>query len=187
MTGDRVVCPLCGFGFDPSAKAACQACPIAPGCGLTCCPACGYSWVEPGGSRLGRWLSKRLTAASPQAPPPRSAAVGGPARLSLADLPPRSRARVVDCRAVPRRRLLELRAFGLTDGGQVEVLGQVPATVIRLERTELAMEHDLAAKILVDTVRPSRGNGDSPAGRGDSRASDAGTPSGGLHSGGCWL
>jgi len=105
----------------------------------------------------------------------------------LADLPPRSRARVVDCRAVPRRRLLELRAYGLTDGGQVEVLGQVPATVIRLERTELAMEHDLAAKIFVDRVLPGHERGDSPAGRGDPQTSDAGTPSGGLHSGGCWL
>jgi hypothetical protein len=44
--GDRAwQCPLCGSLVEEGASP-CDGCPIAHGCGVLCCPRCGYRCVE---------------------------------------------------------------------------------------------------------------------------------------------
>ena len=50
-------CPLCGHEFE-EAREACSACPMhAKGCGMVCCPRCGYT--IPGESKVLK-LIKRI-------------------------------------------------------------------------------------------------------------------------------
>jgi len=52
-----VKCPLCGHEFE-EAREACSACPLhAKGCGMVCCPRCGYT--IPGESKVLK-LIKRI-------------------------------------------------------------------------------------------------------------------------------
>ena len=47
-------CTMCGYQFaQKSGKAACKSCPLSTGCGMVCCPNCGFEIpVEP------KWLKK---------------------------------------------------------------------------------------------------------------------------------
>jgi len=52
-------CALCGYLLRSAERAvACKRCPIARGCRLIRCPACGYEWPEE--SPLIRWLTQHL-------------------------------------------------------------------------------------------------------------------------------
>jgi hypothetical protein len=62
--GTTLQCPLCGARFTPAEQAACARCALHGGCGLICCPNCGYSFLPPRQqeSLPGRWtrLWRRL-------------------------------------------------------------------------------------------------------------------------------
>ncbi|MEI6971014.1 MAG: hypothetical protein WCL44_05800 [bacterium] len=47
-------CTMCGYQFEQKAgKAACKDCPLGSGCGMVCCPNCGFELpVEPA------WIGK---------------------------------------------------------------------------------------------------------------------------------
>ena len=50
-------CALCGYLLRPAeCGVVCERCPIARGCRLIRCPACGYQWPEE--SPLIRWLTQ---------------------------------------------------------------------------------------------------------------------------------
>lgn len=51
MSERYVVCPLCGFRFDPAQMACHSKCPMSKGCHLLCCPHCGYQ--VPDEARMG--------------------------------------------------------------------------------------------------------------------------------------
>lgn len=146
MTATLIACPLCGHRFDPAAHAACQTCPLHAGCQLVCCPACGHTTVDAGRSRLARWVAALL----PRAKPGERAIPAPPAQLTLADIPPRSRARVVGFGALSAAQLTHLQAYGLLPGHQVRVLQHAPVTVVQIEQTELAFEAELACQIWVE-------------------------------------
>ncbi len=41
-----MVCELCGTEFEKGDAACGAGCPLSGGCGLVCCPACGYQAVD---------------------------------------------------------------------------------------------------------------------------------------------
>ena len=47
-------CPLCGSRFDPEGKGCRPSCPLAAGCSVICCPACGYSYPREDAGLAGR-------------------------------------------------------------------------------------------------------------------------------------
>lgn len=153
MTGANLLCPLCGHRFEAAGAAGCEACPLSPGCQITCCPACGYSWVEPEQTVIGRWMSGWL-ARRRQPGKARLRGVALAPRTTLAAVQPGNRTRILSLDRLPEDRRRRLRAYGLTDGEVVEVLQQSPTTMIRLEQMEVALESDLARGILVEAVVP---------------------------------
>ncbi|MGF1645144.1 MAG: ferrous iron transport protein A [Thiotrichales bacterium] len=48
-----------------------------------------------------------------------------------------------------KRHQHHLRAYGLEAGGTVNVLQQRPVTIIRIDHTELALDHRIAAQVMV--------------------------------------
>jgi hypothetical protein len=54
-------CPLCGKTFDAEGQGCRPTCPLATGCRVVCCPACGYSFPQETGwaGRLKGWLDRR--------------------------------------------------------------------------------------------------------------------------------
>jgi hypothetical protein len=54
-------CPLCGTAFDAEGQGCRPSCPMASGCRVICCPACGYSFPQETGlaGRLRRLLDRR--------------------------------------------------------------------------------------------------------------------------------
>ncbi len=43
------ICPLCGLRFDAEGQGCRPSCPMAKGCSVVCCPACGYSFPQESG------------------------------------------------------------------------------------------------------------------------------------------
>ena len=50
-------CPLCGHRFDAAGQGCRPSCPLAKGCRVICCPACGYSFPHERGGLAGRLRS----------------------------------------------------------------------------------------------------------------------------------
>jgi Fe2+ transport system protein FeoA len=135
---------MCGCDFDPAANGACELCPLHGHCALVCCPACGYATVDPTRSllvRLGSRLLARARAARRAEPPPREA--------SLAEVAPGRRARVEALDELTTRRRHELQAYGLAPGRAIEVVQQLPVTLVRVEQVELALEREIARRIRI--------------------------------------
>jgi Fe2+ transport system protein FeoA len=137
MSAAFVDCPLCGHRYPPQGHVGCPACPISAGCATLCCPACGYSTIDPSGSALLR-LFRRKTSLENNA-------------MTLADIAPGGNARVAGfSNDLPFPQREHLQAYGLVEGRTVRVLLRSPATVVRIEHLELAMEAELAGKIRVE-------------------------------------
>jgi Fe2+ transport system protein FeoA len=132
--GRVITCPSCGMQFDPGSTLACASCPLAHGCSIACCPACGWSTPDPERSSLVRLLTRRRRPAS---------------GTSLADVGVGARARIVDVDALPQRQREQRLAYGVAPGRTVEVLQTQPVTVMQVERTELALERTLSRAIVV--------------------------------------
>jgi Fe2+ transport system protein FeoA len=79
------------------------------------------------------------------------------APLTLADIPPRMRVRILNMDNLPVERRDHLFAFGLAPGEWVEIKQHRPAIVAQVDYTELALELEDAARILVEMPRPIRG------------------------------
>jgi Fe2+ transport system protein FeoA len=121
---------------------------------MTCCPACGYSWVEPEQSRVGRLLRGWFRGAGWDGGQRSRSAPG-----TLAEVPPGWKARLLSWDTTPARRRQQLRAYGLTESSWIHVVQHVPTTIIRVEQTELALERELADTILVEAAQPAHAQG----------------------------
>ncbi len=62
-------CPLCGASFDAEGQGCRPSCPMARGCSVVCCPACGYSFPQESGVAGG--LRKLLDRLKERRAPPR--------------------------------------------------------------------------------------------------------------------
>jgi Fe2+ transport system protein FeoA len=143
VSGEPAECPLCGCRFKPEQYAACPACPLAKGCSLVCCPACGYSTIDPSRSslvRLGRLFRGK----------PRLEKTENTTAMTLNDVVPGSHACIAGfSEDLPSQQREHLQAYGLVEGRKVRVLQHSPATVVRVEHLELALEAELAGKVRV--------------------------------------
>jgi len=147
MMATQIACPMCGFLFDPEGQGHCSACPLAQGCHIACCPACGYQTPDVQQTLIGRWLSggRRQRRRHGQ---------HDAAGQTLADVPPGWCARIVGMNHGPGLRRQRLRAYGLEASTRVRVLQQHPVTVVTIGETELALEADLARGVQVDSLEP---------------------------------
>jgi len=74
-------------------------------------------------------------------------------RCTLMDVPPGMKIKVLGFSpGIPKGRQAHLQSYGLTPGSLVQILQQVPITVVQVEHLELALEHALANKINVEIV-----------------------------------
>lgn len=141
---------MCGYRFDLGEQAVCQHCPLNKGCGLVCCPACGYQTVDIGASKLASFAQTRFF---PKRSRRQARARHRNGCLTLADVPPGFRARVVGfLDSFPADRRAYLQAYGMAKNDWVTVVQHSPVTVIRLEHTELALESELAGGIQVQQI-----------------------------------
>ncbi|HSB88527.1 MAG TPA: FeoA domain-containing protein [Anaerolineales bacterium] len=147
MSTTEFACPLCGFHFDPAGRGPCARCPLATGCRIICCPACGYQFADPQSTLIGPWLQERRDRHRHG----RSQAVYTP---TLADVPPGWRARIGAMQQISASRRQQLCAYGLQTAREVRVLQQQPVTVVQVGETELALEAELARSVLVDSLEP---------------------------------
>ncbi len=138
-------CPMCRVSFDGTAQGtACQRCPLYHlhrGCRLQLvrCPRCGYHSLPAEGP------------ARPQAP---HAIESLPiedcsAACRLGDLSAGTQARLVGFDSLDEKDLHRLVAYGLVPGVRLKVLQRVPAYILKIHETELALEHTLAEAIYV--------------------------------------
>ena len=135
-------CPLCGLVFLRGDALCNHGCPLAESCNLTQCPGCGYEFPDrPQGSR-GRL--ERLFGFVRG----RGAVRLGPTTPSVRDLEPGARARVLQLAGDRARD--SLAVFGLVPGAELELLQRSPAYVLRVGETELALDGDVAARILIE-------------------------------------
>lgn len=77
--------------------------------------------------------------------------------MTLADVPPGSRARIDTLDGLSASRCHQLQAYGLAPGRWVKVVQQSPVTVVRIEHLDLAFESDIARGIRVEAAAPSSG------------------------------
>ena len=154
MSRDAFRCALCGFAFDPAANAACHQCPLIKNCPMVCCPACGHSTIDPARSKLGR-LAQFLLAPKVRAESPSHPGQDTPLctpLLTLAQVPVGAAVRVVSLESGLGAKVLQLQAYGLAPGRLIRVVQQRPVTVVQADHTELALEADLAAGVLVEVA-----------------------------------
>ena len=136
-------CPLCGLVFARGDALCHHGCPMADLCHLTRCPGCGYEFPDrPQGnrgllSRLVRLGRGRKTVPAPDSP-------------SVRDLAAGARARVLHLAGERSRDALAV--FGLVPGAELELLQTAPAYVLRVGETELALDGEVAGRILVEAV-----------------------------------
>ncbi|MFQ5942451.1 MAG: ferrous iron transport protein A [Anaerolineales bacterium] len=74
------------------------------------------------------------------------------ALLTLAEIPKGESVMVVAIETAGGSPPLQMHAYGLAPGRLVHILQQDPITVVRADHTELALEGDLASKVLVEVV-----------------------------------
>ncbi len=73
----------------------------------------------------------------------------GASATSLADILPGIQVRVTSFgEKLGANRRIQLMAYGLSVGTQVEVIQQSPVTIVQIDHTELALERNLAKEIM---------------------------------------
>ena len=111
---------------------------------MVCCPVCGYTTIDTDKTTVGRIALNLVPSQNPKR---------DQATLStLAEVPKGVSVRVVAVENTDGSRPLQMQAYGLAPGRLVQILQQEPVTVVRADHTELALEGDLASKVLVEVV-----------------------------------
>lgn len=142
-----ITCALCGHTYSLEAHQGCVSCPLELDCNIICCPACGFSDVDPNKSKAVGWLRSKVFARKGGTPSHTSAS--GQVSLSVADLLPGMQAIILSLQAVDERRREQLMSYGLAPGRCVYILQHNPATILQVDQTELAIEEEVARQILV--------------------------------------
>ena len=135
-------CGLCGTTFDPAVHQGCASCPMGGHCTLACCPNCGFTTIDVQRSASARFVSKLLGA-------PRKA-VKKAAPASILVIRPGESVEVAELGGgMAADQIALLRTYGIDVGRTVKVVQHRPMTVLEVDQTEVALESDLAAQILV--------------------------------------
>lgn len=131
-----VTCPLCAFEYVPGGDSCRElGCPIAfGGCATRHCPRCGYTVPDEERSAAAR-LVRRLF-------PPRPRPPAG----TLADLPAGSFAVVESLGGDPALQA-RLTGQGLAPGVPLHVVQRVPACVVEVGETTIALERRVAEAV----------------------------------------
>jgi Fe2+ transport system protein FeoA len=69
---------------------------------------------------------------------------------TLIDIRPGTQARVLTFNGLSVKQIESLQAYGLAPGILVKVIRHKPVTIIQIDNTELALEHDLAIQVKVE-------------------------------------
>jgi len=137
-------CAMCGTVFDPHTTSACDSCPLSNGCSLSCCPACGFSSVDVGRSRLGRLLLRIGASAG------RRKAAPAPAE-TLAEARDGDSVHVDRLEGLPHWQEHQLAAYGIAPGRRIDVVQTSPVVVVRVDYAEVAFERSLARGVRLST------------------------------------
>lgn len=111
---------------------------------MVCCPTCGHTTIDPRQSRVASWISKLVH--SEGTPPLLDLELFGD-EAPLTEVKKGQSARVLSLNGLPLSRQRYLSAFGIIPGAEVMIRQQKPVTIIEIDRTELALENELAEKI----------------------------------------
>jgi Fe2+ transport system protein FeoA len=142
MADEYLTCPFCGFEFAKEDTLCHHGCPLGAMCHLMRCPNCQYEFAEKpqAVSWLGGLMRKR-----------RKPAVELPEDvMSVRELRPGERARVLCLGAGSTDRHNSLAVFGLVPGAEVLLVQHQPSCVIWVGETELALDPAIAREVLVE-------------------------------------
>lgn len=137
-------CELCSYEFDETQMACHTSCAFNQGCGIICCPNCGYQVADESKSRMARLVRRWIARASGPRPSPDT-----PLTRPLSALRAGQSALIVAIETHNAARLERLSVFGLVPGSEVTLEQRQPAFVLRIGYTELSIERDLADEIMV--------------------------------------
>ena len=140
MADRNLICPLCGFEFEPTDALCHHGCPMRSACNLIKCPSCDYEFPEQ--PRSVSWLRSLLGRR-----PATDAALCETCR-PLTDLESGEQAQIVSL--LDARRRNSLAVFGLVPGSEITLLQRHPAYVVQVGETQLALEADIAGSIFVE-------------------------------------
>ena len=139
-----LICPLCGFEFEPQDAVCAHGCPMRSHCALVRCPACEYEFAEK--PRRRSWLGRLLNG------DPAGEVVDSCEAISVDQLEAGQTASVLSLSGDRNR----LAVFGLVPGTEITLLQRRPACVVQVGETELALDREIARRILVR--RPPAGH-----------------------------
>ena len=146
---DEATCPLCGLSFSRADALCHHGCPLAEMCHLVKCPGCGYEFPErPRGTQAGGSRLQRLFQLGR-----RKERTLAPTAATVCDLDCGARAGVLLLAGERSRDALAV--FGLIPGADFQLLQKQPAFVLRVGETELALDHEVASRILVEPIAAS--------------------------------
>ena len=143
MAERYLICPLCGFEFEPEDSVCAHGCPMRSHCALVRCPACEYEFAEK--PRRRSWLGRLLNGG------PAGEIVDSCEAVGVDQLEAGQTASVLSLSGDRNR----LAVFGLVPGSEITLLQRRPACVVQIGETELALDLEIARRILVR--RPAAG------------------------------
>ena len=136
-----VTCPMCAFYFDSSTTMCAHSCPLGSLCNLVRCPSCEYEFpLTPRRYSLLRRLMTRE--------PAKKAYLPEDVRR-VSEMKNGESAEIACLGSSNGDRYGKLSVFGLEPGSTITLVQKRPATVIRIDETELAIDPDIADEILV--------------------------------------
>ena len=138
MADGFVVCPFCGFEFEPEDTLCRHGCPMHTTCGLLRCPGCDYEF--PQRPAAVSWFARLFKSAPGEPPCGRY--------CTLDELEDGAAVEVVSVPVAGRRRNT-LAVFGLVPETTITLLQKRPACVVKVGETELALDPEIAEGIVV--------------------------------------
>lgn len=138
-------CPLCGYEFEAEAMACHTSCAFNEGCGIICCPNCGYQIPDERKSYLAEAL-RRLFNRNDKTELSRS-----PVR-PLSAMRPGQSGKVVAIESDNHMRIERLNVLGLTTDASIKLKQKRPAYVVRVGFTELSVDNEIADDIMVEVA-----------------------------------
>lgn len=150
MRAKGVVCSMCGYRYSLAENSTCRACPLNPGCGLACCPMCGFESIDPSQSSLVRWLSSVLAKLQVRG---LTGKLDSTLPFHLLDAPQGSQVIIRSFSDQASAKICErLQAYGLSPGVRATLLQVSPVVILQVENLELVLEQGLARQIQVSSA-----------------------------------
>ena len=143
---EYLICPLCGFEFEKLDTLCSHGCPLGGSCNFVRCPGCQYEFLEK--PRKVSWLT-RLLGREPVDEPPLPEGV-----VPLKELKRGEVARVICLGGDNGSRHNTLAVFGFAADAEITLIQQRPSCVVKVGETELALDPEIAAEVLVERLEP---------------------------------